>query len=173
LELRNALEMIDFHLLLASVPNSEHHQIAETAKPYHGNDKVNKTLKSLSFKTQVFYECVCDQIGLSGTFFNYKKSNFLKSELSQYIHTYTRVPKEMKFDSPFIKAAFPIIKEAREFIRKSLISDGENLIVQNIDYTNLSIEDQALLQDWKEDKIDEETLKMRISENIAKRKNNN
>ena len=55
LEIRNALEMIDFHLLIASVPNSKHKTIAEIAKSFHGNDKANSKLKALKEKTQKFY----------------------------------------------------------------------------------------------------------------------
>lgn len=172
LELRNAIEMVDFHLILASVPNSEHQTIAEIAKPYHGNDRANSKLKSLKEKTQIFYECVCEELDIPGKFYDYKKSNQLKSELSQYIHTYTRIPKEMEFESPFIKAAFPIINEAREFIKQSLIPDGDSYIVQNMDFSILSAEDKELLQEWKIDKIDEETLRKRISENRTARQNN-
>ena len=172
LELRNAIEMLDFHLLIASVANSEHQEIAELAKSFHGNDKANSRLKALKEKTQLFYKCVCEELGLPGKYYDYKKSNDLKFELSQYIHTYTRVPKEMKFDSSFIKAAFPIITKAREFIVNSLIFDGTHFIVQNIDYTALSIEDKELLQDWRQDKIDESTLRKRIIENVNTRKNN-
>lgn len=171
LELRNILEMIDFHLILASVPNSEHNAIAEIAKSYHGNDRANNKLKSLKEKTQTFYQFVCEEIGVPGKYYDYKKSNSLKTELSQYIHTYTRTPKEMEFDSAFIKAALPLISEARKFIKTSLIFDGETYIVQNLDYANLAIEDKELLQEWKQDKIDENTLRTRISENIATRQN--
>lgn len=171
LELRNAIEMIDFHLLLASVPNSEHKSIAEIAKPYHGNDKANNKLKSLKEKTQIFYEYVCDEVGIPGNFYDYKNSNFLKSELSQYIHTYTRIPNEMEFDSPFIKAALPIIAKAQSFIESSLIPDGDSYRVQNLDYGTLPIEDKELLQEWKQDKIDAETLRQRIRQNINDRKN--
>jgi len=172
LELRNVIEMVDFHLIIASVPSSEHHVIAEIAKPYHGNDKANNKLKSLKEKTQIFYECVCEELKIPGKFYDYKKSNELKSKLSQYIHTYTRIPKDMEFDSTFIKDAFPIINEAREFIKKSLIYDGESYIVQNIDYATLSTEDKELLQEWKQDKISEEVLRKRISDNRNARKNN-
>jgi hypothetical protein len=172
LELRNCLEMIDFHLLLASVPDSEHQKITEIAKNFRGNDKANKLLKALSYKTQIFYECICSQLALPGVFFDYKKSNSLKTELCQYIHTYTRVPKEMEFDSSFIKAAFPLIKEVRQFIKASLISDGESQIVQNIDYARLEPEDKTLLQEWKDDKVDEENLRKRISENTLRRRKN-
>lgn len=172
LEIRNALEMIDFHLLIASVPNSKHKTIAEIAKSFHGNDKANSKLKALKEKTQKFYECVCEVINIPGKFFDYKRSNDLKFELSQYIHTYTRVPSEMKFDSAFIQAAFPIIKKTREFIKASLIPDGDSFIVQNIDYRTLSKEDKELLQEWREDKITEEILRLRIAKNIEHRKNN-
>ena len=172
LEIRNALEMVDFHLIIASVPNSEQDAIAEIAKNYHGNDRVNNKLKSLKEKTQKFYECVCDELNIPGKFYDYKKSNLLKTQLSQYIHTYTRKPAEMEFNNPFIKSAFPIINEAREFIKNSLISDGESLIVQNIDYASLSTEDKELFQQWKQDKIDESALRMGISKNRAARKNN-
>lgn len=171
LELRNAIEMLDFHLILASVPNSEHQKIAEMAKPYLGNERVNNKLKSLKEKTQKFYECVCEAVGIPGKFYDYRKSNEIRFELSQYIHTYTRKPSEMNFESSFIQAAFPIILKAREFVKNSLINDGENYIVQNIDFTSLSPEDKELLFDWKQDKIDEGTLRIRILQNIENRKN--
>jgi len=172
LELRNAIEMLDFHLIIASVPTSEHHVIAEIAKPYHGNDKANNKFKSLKEKTQKFYECVCEELGIPGKFYDYKKSNELKSELSQYVHTYTKTPKEMEFDSPFIKAAFTIIEAAREFMKASLIYDGESYIVQNLDFTTLAMEDKELLQEWKQDKIDEDTLRNKIIANVNARQNN-
>lgn len=165
LELRNALEMVDFHLILASLPNSEHNQIAEVAKKFHGNDKVNDKLKSLKEKTQTFYECVCEVLGIQGKFYDYKKSNYLKTELSQYLHTYTKTPEEMEFKSSFIQASFSIITEVRKFIRTSLIDDGESLIVQNIEYGSLTSKNKELLQEWRENKIDENTLRIRIHEN--------
>jgi len=61
--------MIDFHLIIASVPKSEHQIIAEIAKPNHGNDKVNNKLKSLKEKTQKFYECVCEELKIHGKFY--------------------------------------------------------------------------------------------------------
>jgi hypothetical protein len=78
----------------------------------------------------------------------------------------------MEFDGAFIKAAFPIIKAAREFVKTSLIYDGESYIVQNLDYTSLTTEDKELFQEWKQDKIDEDTLRKRIIANVAARKNN-
>ena len=172
LELRNAIEMLDFHLIIASAPDSEHNIIVEIAKPYHGNDKANNKYKSLKEKTQKFYECICEELGIPGKFYDYKKSNQLKFELSQYIHTYTRIPRDMEFESPFIKAAFPIIKEAREFMKASLIHDGESYIVQNLDYTTLPVEDKELLQEWKQGNMDEDTLRKRILENVNTIKNN-
>jgi hypothetical protein len=172
LELRNAIEMLDFHLIIASIPNSEHNLIAEIAKPYHGNDKANNKYKSLKEKTQLFYECVCDVLHVPGKFYDYKKSNKLKFDLSQYIHTYTKTPEEMEFNGTFITAAFPIIKEARNFLNTSLIYDGESYIVQNLDYTTLTPEDKQLLQEWKEDKIDEDTLRKRIITNVNRRRSN-
>jgi len=98
LELRNILEMIEFHLLLASVTEEEHTSIANIAKSHRGNDKANKLLKSISFKSQKFYECVCENINQDAVFFDFKKSNEYKTELSEYLHTNTKTPKEMEFD---------------------------------------------------------------------------
>jgi len=78
----------------------------------------------------------------------------------------------MDFGSPFIQAAFPVINNARNFIKNSLIWDGGTYIVQNLDYATLPIEDKELLQEWRQGVIDETILRRQISENIKLRKNN-
>ena len=73
-ELRNAIEMLEFHLLLASIPNSKHQTFSEIAKHFKGNEKANKALKALSYKTQVYYEIVCKESEVNGNYFNFQKS---------------------------------------------------------------------------------------------------
>ena len=109
---------------------------------------------------------------IQGVFFDYKKSNNYRAALSQYIHTYTRLEPEMKFESLFIQAAFPLIKEVKDFLYKSLNFDGKTFRIQNIDYEKMPDEDKLLLKEWREDKIDETELEKCILKNIEMRRKN-
>jgi hypothetical protein len=169
LELRNAIEILELKLLLASVNEDEREGIITLSKPKNGINKANNELKTLKSKFQDFYESVCKITGQTGVYFDYNKCEDMKHKLSQYIHTYTREEYEMYFDSTFIQEAFPLIYEVIRFLEYSLLYDGETYTIQCLS-KHLEPEDMALLEEWKQGKVkSKEELIDRLKLNIQLR----
>ena len=174
-ELRNVLEIIELELLYGSVgAYKKRMEILEKAKPKNGTKQVNDELKTLSHKYQVFYECVCEVTGTKGEYFSFANSNAFKKELSNYIHTYTRLEQEMVFGSVFINDAIILIPKVVSFIDKSLMKDENGYTIQNLGRDDMKEEDKILFDEWRLDIVkDKEELKTRIKANIEFRKESN
>ncbi|MFL5762931.1 MAG: hypothetical protein ACJ77K_03245 [Bacteroidia bacterium] len=165
LDLRGALELIEYGILLASVDFQMRQRISELTAPKNGLEVANKELKSLKSKFQYFYQAVCEICNVPGTYFDMKKSRDLQYRLSQYLHTYTRTQEEITFGSEFMNAAAVVIDETLKFIDDSL-RDGESYTLQCIEIAKIPAEDKLLLEEWKNStKMTYEELKERLQKN--------
>jgi len=157
LELRNCLEMVEFRMILASVGEEDRTQLMIDAKPRHGINKVNDKVKSLKYKYQIFYKIVCETIGRFGNPIDFSKSSTLKEKLSDYVHTYTRTPEELKFGSEYLRAASGIMEETIAFLELALNKDQNSYMLQNLSITTLNEEDKQILDKWKNGIIKDES----------------
>ena len=88
LDTRIALEILDLKKILASVNSSEINIIIEESKPKNGIDRINKKQGSLKERYQLFYQAVCELLGVNDKYYDFKKSKDLQHKLSTYIHSY-------------------------------------------------------------------------------------
>jgi hypothetical protein len=170
LELRTALEMLEFLLVLGSVPTPSYDEIISLSQKQNGVDSLNKKIKAITFKNQTFFEVLCNLLNIPGGVFNYSLSQDYKHRLSQYIHTYTMLPENLLFESEFIQKSFELIREVRAFLEKSLNRDDNGYNISVVEYATMPEEDKIILEDWRLDRIDKDIMKNRLWENILERR---
>ncbi len=170
-DLRTALELIEFIILLGSVSDGLRPEIIELGKTKNGIDRANKKIKSLKEKFQLFYQAVCEVANISGKSFDFKKSDDLQFRLSKYLHSFIRHPLDIDFDSEFMQSSLPLIDETIKFIRDHITYNNDEIKIQSIDVNHIPAEDVPLLEEWKNSsKMTYEDLKARLTENFNKRR---
>ena len=171
LDCRIALELLDLNLILHSVGPNERQQIIEDSKPKNGIDRVNKKVGSLKEKYQMFFQAVCEIVGVPAKSFDFKKSKDLQYNLSTYIHSYYMNNDDLKYESKTMQNAIEIINEVDKFITSSLFIEDDAYIVVGINIDTIPVEDKLILDEWKvSNSMKYEDLMIRLKENIAKRK---
>lgn len=169
-DLRTALELVEFIILLASVGEELRPEIINLGKTKNGIDRANRKIKSLKEKFQLFYHALCEIANISGKQYDYKKSDDLQFRLSKYLHSFIRHPADINFDSKFMQDSLPLIEETINFIRDFITYDNKELKIQSIDVNQIPSDDKLLLEEWKNStKMSYEELKERLTENFKKR----
>ncbi len=172
-DLRTALELTEYTILLASVGEELRQEISELTKAKNGIDAANKKLKTLKEKYQMFYQAVCEVIGLKGKFYDTKKSDDLQYRVSAYLHPYYRTQIEIDFGSDFMNDGLALIDETIAFIKDSLMFDGSSYSIQNIEKAKIPPEDQLIFEEWKNSvKMTYEELKGLLRETAKNRRAN-
>jgi hypothetical protein len=109
---------------------------------------------------------------LNSQTYNYKESERLKENLSQYMHLYSRTNYELNFESSFIQDGLQYIKEATDFIENYVTKDVNGIHYSVLDFMNLSEPMKAEFQKWlfaKEQ--DNKELTKRLIEIVKSNKN--
>jgi hypothetical protein len=170
-DLRTALELVEFIILLGSVSDELRPEIIELGKTKNGIDRANKKIKSLKEKFQLFYQAVCEVAKISGRSFDFKKSDDLQFRLSKYLHSFIRPPSDIDFDSEFMQSSLSLIDETIKFIQDYITYDNNELKIQSIDVNQIPADDLLLLEEWKNStKMTYDELKKRLAENFNKRR---
>lgn len=169
LDLRTTLEFIEINILLASVSEPFRQEILDTGKGKNGIDRVNKKIKTLKEKYQLFYQAICEILKVPGKFYDFKKSDDLQFQLSQYLHTYTRDQSEIEFESAFMQASIKIINETIKFIFDSLEVEPGRFKIQNMDVHQIPLDDLRVFEEFKNSTMTYENLKDRLQNNHDKR----
>lgn len=168
LELRNALEVLEFDILLCATPIEDHESARNIGKVKNGISKLNKETKTLNNKRQKFIETVCKVYSREYTFFDYQLSKELKESLNNYIHTYTKKNHEFEFYDEFIIEGFNTCRKAITFISTSINNDTIPK-VQSIVYKKLEDINKETLYKWLNNEITDVT---ELETEIIKMKNN-
>lgn len=113
LETRNLFERIEFELLAMAAKGTDTENFLRGIRGKTGIKKTNDEYKILKFRYQSFSSAVTKAIFEGGSLnkFDYKKSEEFCSKLSQYIHTYSRLPEDIIFESEFISSGISLIEE--------------------------------------------------------------
>lgn len=170
LDSRIALEILDLHMILHSVSFEEREKILEDSKPKNGIDKVNKKQGSLKEKYQQFFQAVCEVLGVTGKFYDFKKSKDIQYRLSTYIHSYYMSNNELKYDSLLMQNAIAIIKEFELFLKTGIPIENDSMIIIGMDSKTMPEDDKELLTEWKTStSMTYDDLKIKLKNNLSKR----
>lgn len=151
---------------------SERDEIIAATMPRNGIEKVNKKNGSLKHKYQLFLQAVCEVLDIENNYFDFKKSQAIKDQLSTYIHSYYLNDNDLLFHSDIMQNAISLIQNAKDFVYGYLKKDDNNseLSVLNIVHERIPIEDKQILSEWKASpSMDYEELKRKLKENFKKR----
>ncbi|MCH6235032.1 hypothetical protein [Cognataquiflexum rubidum] len=118
LETRNLFERIEFDLLAIAAKGTDTEIFLRGIRGKTGIKKTNDEYKVLKFRYQSFSSAVTKAIFEGGSLnkFDYKKSEEFCSKLSQYIHTYSRLPEDIIFESEFISSGISLIEECINYL---------------------------------------------------------
>jgi len=118
LETRNLFERIEFELLAIAAKGTDTEIFLRGIRCKTGIKKTNDEYKILKFRYQSFSSAATKAIfeGGSLNMFDYKKSKEFHSNLSQYIHTYSRLPEDIIFESEFISSGICLIEECVNYL---------------------------------------------------------
>ncbi len=139
-ESRNLLERIEFELIVMSANSIFGIEDFENIKKRHGIQKANKKFNVLKFRYQTFTESFTKVVkpGLGLQTYNYKESEKLKENLSQYLHLYSRTNKELEYESEFIQEGFNHINKSTEFLNSYFSIDTNSLYYGVLDFMTLA-----------------------------------
>jgi len=170
LDSRIALETLDLKKILLSADSSEIATIIEDSKPKNGIEKNGKKQGSLKERYQLFYQAVCEILGVNDKYYDFKHSKELQYKLSTYIHSYYMTQEEINYDSEIMQNAILLIKEVHNFIKSSLYFDGKDWIAHGAKITTIPEDDKTLLEEWKNNsKMEYDELKFKLKENLMSR----
>ncbi len=172
-EARNMLERIEFELIIGAANSKFGKQDFEEIKKRHGIKKANKKFNSLKFRYQSFTEALTKAIktDLNLRFYNYKESEKLKENLSQYLHLYSKTDDELEFESDFIQNSFHHIKKSIDFIKNYFTKDANGIYYGGLDFMTLEEPLKTEFQKWlSEPEQNNEVLTERLLEIVNNRK---
>jgi len=170
LDLRIALEILDLHTILTSVGNDDRILLIEDSKPKNGIDKIGRKRGVLKERYQLFFQAICEVVGVEGKSFDFKNSKDLQYHLSSYIHSYYMTDDDLKYDSLIMQSAREVINRVITFIKNSLNYTQTSGYVVGLEISTLPEEDKLLLDEWKNTpNMDYEYLKSKIAENVKNR----
>lgn len=167
LETRNLLERIEFELLAMATIGSNSEKFIEDIRGKTGIHKMNKKYHSLKYRYQSFSSAATRAIFDVGALkpFSYKTSEKYCSELSQYIHSYSRFPEELIFGSTFIESGIKLIEDAVSYLKTNYFVNHEGgFIYGTFDFNSLTPSVQEEFNKWLNGTdMDEEALFQRLS----------
>ncbi len=166
-ESRHLLERIEFEIIVMSANSKFGHQDFVDIKKRHGINKANKKFNSLKFRHQTFTEAFAKAVKpeLNFNFFNYKESESLKENLSQYLHLYSRMDDELEFESDFIQNGFIRIKATKDFLESYFTKDLNGVYFGVLDFTTISEAMKIEFNNWlTTTKQNNESLTKRLAE---------
>ena len=157
LESRNLLEKTEYDLMLMGTEKSEWESIALMAKGKNGLDKTNSKYKSLNYRYQTFSEAISKVLlAVELKIFNYKVSDELKQKLSEYLHTYTKSPDELLYESEFIQNGVKSVSETLSFITSYYTKTIKGYVIGIMNFSSLSSSMRTEFESWKKD-VSEDT----------------
>lgn len=157
LEARNLLEKTEFNLMLMSTDKSEWQDLANMAKGKHGLTKSNNKYKALKYRYQTFSEAIVKVIlDFELKVYDYKTSENLQTELSEYLHTYTRIPEEMEFKSDFIQNGVLLVNKTLEFVKSYYVKKDDGYVFGLLNFSTLNGSMKNEFELWKQD-VSEDT----------------
>jgi len=152
-ESRTLLERIEFELIVMSANSAFGIEDFENIKKRHGIKKANKKFNTLKFRYQTFTESftIAVKPDLNFQTYNYKESEKLKENLSQYLHLYSRTDKELEYESEFIQEGFNHIKKSTEFLNSYFSKDTNSLYYGVLDFMTLAEPMKIEFKKWLND----------------------
>lgn len=157
LEARNLLEKTEFDLMLMSTDRGEWQELANMAKGKHGLTKSNNKYKALKYRYQTFSEALVKVIlDFELKVYDYKTSENLQTELSEYLHTYTRTPEEMEFSSDFIQNGISLVNKTLEFVKSYYVKKDDGYVFGLLNFSTLNGSMKKEFELWKKD-VSEDT----------------
>lgn len=149
-ESRHLLERIEFEIIVMSANSKFGLQDFEAIKKRHGINKANKKFSALKFRYQTFTEAFAKAVKpeLKLNFFNFKESETLKENLSQYLHLYSRMDNELEFDSDFIQNGFIHIKATKDFLESYFTKDLNGFYFGVLDFTTINESMKSEFNNW-------------------------
>lgn len=150
LESRNLIERIEFEMILMTANESLSTLDFEIIKNRHGIQKANKMFNALKRRYQLFTESYVKAIGseLKTKAYEYNMAEKIKTDLSQYIHIYSRTDQELCFDSQFIKDGFSLIVKTTDFVREYVKPTTDGFILCVLDFHSLREPVKSELKAW-------------------------
>lgn len=149
LDSRIALENLELNIILHSVEQKERMKIIEDTKPKNGIEMVGRKQGSLKEKYQIFFQAICEVLGVNAKSFDFKKSKNLQNQLSSYIHSYYMTNDDLKYDSPIMQNAIKIVNNVKDFIFSFLPIENDNYVITGMNMVLLPKEDKLLLEEFK------------------------
>ncbi len=150
LEARNILEKTEFDIMRASTDKSEWPKIADMAKGRNGITKTNKEYKGLKYRYQTFSEAFVRVItDLNLKVYNYKQSEYMQDQVSEYLHVYTKTEEEMHFDSAFIQEGVLLIQSVVEFIKNYYVLHDGTYVFGLLNFSTLNGGIKEEFEKWK------------------------
>ncbi|MDD3789719.1 MAG: hypothetical protein PHO94_13655 [Petrimonas sp.] len=168
LEGRIAIERIEFSILLgaANQSNLELSKWLNIISQYQGIQKVNNQLNALKYKYQTFTEAFAKAVvGMNIKYFDFKKAEELKNNLSQYIHIYAKKEDDFIFKSDFIQDGIKLIESVISFINMYNNPTEKGYTYAILDFNSLKNGMDLEFYDWLKSKNDNvEILTERLRE---------
>ena len=150
LEARNLLEKTEFDIMLMSTEKDEWEALSQMARGKHGLTKSNNKYKALKYRYQTFSEAIAKVLlDFELKIYDYKSSENLQTKLSEYIHIYTRTPKELEYKSEFIQNGIKTTNEAIAFIKNYYIFRDSGYVFGILNFSTLSPSMRNELEKWK------------------------
>jgi len=151
LETRNLFERLEFELLAMAASGTETEKFLKETRGKTGIRQTNKKYKTLKYRYQSFSSAATKAIFERGSLnkFDYKKSEEYCDKLSQYIHTYSRMPEDMIFESDFINFGIDLIKECINYLMTEffVLIDG-GLTYGVFEFTSLTPSVKMEFEKW-------------------------
>jgi hypothetical protein len=164
LETRNLFERLEYELLGMAAKGTETEEFLKGIRGRTGIQQTNKKYKVLKYRYQSFSSAATKAIFEGGALnkFDYKRSEQYCGELSQYIHTYSRMPEDMLFSSDFIRSGIELVEECINYLMTEFfeIIDG-GLTYGVFDFNTLTPSVRQEFENWLNgvDENEEELLK--------------
>lgn len=171
LETRNLFERLEFELLAMAAAGTESEEFLIGISGKTGIQQTNNKYKVLKYRYQSFSSAATKAIFEGGTLnkFDFKKSEQYCSKLSQYVHSYSRMPEDMMFGSTYMNSGIELIEECINYLMKDFfeIIDGA-LIYGVFDFNTLTPLVRQEFENWLKgvDENEEALLSRLIEINI-------
>jgi hypothetical protein len=172
LEGRINIERIEYEILLMSGHNLVGPEFNDIIGDYKGIQKVNSQIKALRYRYQTFTEAfsnvIVDEFSLKP--FDFKKAEELQSNLSHYIHIYTREPSDIFFESDYMQKGISLIKETISFFNNMFTIHDGAYIYGILDFNSLKNGFEIEFKKWLvsvDNDVDALTIRLKnIAENL-------
>lgn len=164
-ECRNIIERIEFEIIVMTSNSSFGIKEFEDIKKRNGIKDANSKFSALKYRYQTFTESFIKAVlpELSMKPFNFKEAELIKTNLSQYIHIYSRMDEELIFNSSYIESGIHCVNSAIDFLKSYLIKDTEGYCFVNLDFMTIEESMRIEFQNWlKSNEQNNEALTIRL-----------